>query len=61
MAEAIRLGSRYRLLDRATKLAGLALLAGALEVGIASTPGLALALAGAALGVCTVFVSEDST
>ena len=61
MAEANQFAPSYRLLDRATKLAGLGLVAGALEVGISSTPGLALALAGAALGVCTVFVSEDTT
>jgi hypothetical protein len=55
-----RLG-RHRLLDTASKLLGLALLSGALEVGIASAPGAVLAIAGIAAGVSTVFVSEDST
>jgi hypothetical protein len=49
---------RYRTVDAATKLVGVALVAGALEAGIGSAPGLALALAGVALGVCTVFITE---
>lgn len=52
-------GRTYRFVDAGTKLAGLALLVGALELGIASAPGAALALAGAALGVSTVFVMEE--
>ncbi|MFW5905423.1 MAG: hypothetical protein ACOCUO_01085 [archaeon] len=52
-------GRTYRVLDVATKLVGVALLALALETGIASAPGLALALAGALLGVSTGFVSEE--
>jgi hypothetical protein len=43
-----------------TKLAGVALIGGALETGIVSAPGLALALAGAVLGVSTVFVTEET-
>jgi hypothetical protein len=53
-------GRSYRLVDATTKLVGVGLLTGALEVGITSTPGVALALAGALLGVSTVFVTEDT-
>ena len=60
MTEAVLSGRTYRLVDAATKLVGVGLLAGALEVGIVSTPGVALALAGALLGVSTVFVSDDT-
>lgn len=60
MTEAAVPSTRFRLVDAGTKLAGVGLLAGALEVGIASTPGLVLALAGIAVGVSTAFVSEDS-
>lgn len=57
-----RLGGldRVRLLDIGTKLAGLALVSLALEAGIASAIGLTLALAGVAVGVCTVFITEDT-
>lgn len=51
---------RYRLVDAATKLLGVGLLAGAFDAGIASATGAALALAGLALGVSTVFVTEDT-
>lgn len=51
---------RYRLFDVGTKLAGLLLVSLALEVGIASATGLVLALAGVAVGVCTVFITEDT-
>ncbi|MFB6134415.1 MAG: hypothetical protein ABEJ55_05455 [Halanaeroarchaeum sp.] len=60
MSDLARSASSYRLVDAATKLAGVALLVGALELGIASAPGVALALVGAALGVSTVFVTEES-
>lgn len=49
----------YRYVDTGTKLAGVALLAGAFELGIASAPGAALALAGALFGVSTVFVTKE--
>ncbi|MFC7045736.1 hypothetical protein ACFQH6_10250 [Halobacteriaceae archaeon GCM10025711] len=48
----------YRRVDVATKLAGLVLVAFALEAGIASAAGVPLAIGGAALAVCTVFISE---
>jgi hypothetical protein len=51
-------GRQYRAVDAATKLAGVALVAGGLELGIGSTAGGALAFAGVALGVCTVFFTE---
>jgi hypothetical protein len=52
-------GRRYRRLDVLTKLGGLAAMATALEIGIASTAGLALAGAGLVLGVSTVFVTKS--
>ncbi len=60
MSESATGQRRYRLLDVGTKLAGLGLLSLALETGIASAAGLALALAGVAVGVSTVFVSETN-
>jgi len=51
----------YRLVDTATKLVGVGLFAGALDLGIASTPGAILALAGVALGVSTVFITEHTS
>lgn len=60
MSEFVLTHRTYRYLDAATKLGGVGLLAVALEVGIASTQGVALALAGALLGVSTVFVTEDT-
>ncbi|UWG48542.1 Uncharacterized protein HSRCO_2273 [Halanaeroarchaeum sp. HSR-CO] len=60
MTDVALAGRTYRFLDVATKLAGVALLVGALELGIASAPGATLALAGAVLGVSTVFVTEET-
>jgi hypothetical protein len=55
------IGSRtYRWLDAGTKLAGVGVIAIGLETGIESAPGLALALAGALLGVSTVFITTQS-
>ena len=53
-------GRTYRIVDVVTKLVGLALIAGALETGIVSAPGQALAFVGALLGVSTVFVTEET-
>ncbi|WP_137283284.1 hypothetical protein [Halorussus salinisoli] len=50
----------YRLLDYATKLGGLGLVAVGLEVGGATLPGLALGACGAALGVSTVFIETTN-
>ncbi|MFB6152661.1 MAG: hypothetical protein ABEJ27_00270 [Halodesulfurarchaeum sp.] len=47
-------------IDPLTKLAGVGFVAAALEVGITSAPGLGLALAGGILGVCTVFITEET-
>ncbi|MFB6266071.1 MAG: hypothetical protein ABEI31_00310 [Halodesulfurarchaeum sp.] len=47
-------------IDPLTKLAGVVLVAAALEIGIGSAPGLGLALAGGFLGVCTVFITEET-
>ena len=52
---------RYRLLDVVSKLVGLALLSLSFETGIVSIAGAALAIAGIAAGVCTVFITEDTT
>lgn len=60
MAELALPVRRYRLVDAATKLLGVGLLAGAFDTGIASATGVTLALAGLALGVSTVFVTEDT-
>lgn len=49
----------YRYVDVGSKLLGVALVAGALETGIASAPGIALAFAGAVSGVSTVFLTEE--
>lgn len=59
MSELVLSRRAYRLLDAATKLGGVGLLALALDVGIVSAPGAALVLAGVLLGVCTVFVTKD--
>lgn len=48
----------YRLVDRITKLAGVALVAGGLEAGGATATGLALGAAGTALALTTVFISS---
>ncbi|MFB6151623.1 MAG: hypothetical protein ABEJ40_07445 [Haloarculaceae archaeon] len=46
----------YRQVDRATKLAGVVLVAAGLEVGPATATGLALACCGTVLATATVFV-----
>lgn len=51
-------GRTYRILDYATKLAGLALIAAGLEVGGATALGLALGTSGTALGIATVFIGR---
>ncbi|MFQ3294239.1 MAG: hypothetical protein ACI9PP_000179 [Halobacteriales archaeon] len=48
----------YRRLDRASKLAGIALLALALEAGLTVT-GLGLAAAGIGLGLITIFIDTQ--
>lgn len=45
----------YRAVDRATKLGGVALVAGGLELGLTTTPGALLGGAGALLATLTVF------
>lgn len=50
----------YRLVDRVTKLAGVALVAGGLEAGGASATGLTLGAIGTALAVTTVFLSPTN-
>jgi len=50
---------RYRVLDTTTKLLGLALVAGGLEVGGSTPTGLALAVAGVASATLTVFLSHE--
>lgn len=49
---------QYRWLDRATKLAGVGLIAAGLHVGGSSTLGLALAVAGAVIGLTTIFIDH---
>ncbi|NHN61597.1 MULTISPECIES: hypothetical protein [Halorussus] len=51
-------GRTYRLLDYATKLAGLALVATGLEVGGATPAGLLLGVCGTVLGLTTVFIGK---
>jgi hypothetical protein len=51
--------ARYRLLDRASKLCGLALVAAGLEVGGSTPTGLVLAGVGAFLAVITVFIDHE--
>lgn len=51
----------YRWADRLTKLGGVALVAGGLELGGSTLGGLALGLAGAALAVSTVFITHRDT
>jgi hypothetical protein len=50
---------RYRLVDRASKLGALALVATGLEVGGGTLTGLALAAAGTVLGTLTVFIKQS--
>ncbi len=62
MAEAITSPSTgHRLFDVGTKLAGLVLLVAAQEIGIASIAGITLAIAGVAVGVCTVFFGSEQS
>ena len=49
---------RYRWADRATKLAGVGLIAAGLDAGGGTPAGVALALLGAALGLATVFITQ---
>jgi len=57
--ERVTVDSRtYRLLDYATKLGGLVLVAAGLEVGGTTTVGLLLGVSGAVLGLTTVFIGE---
>jgi hypothetical protein len=51
----------YRRVDTVTKLVGALAVAWALEAGIGSAAGIAVALVGAALAVCTVFITERQT
>jgi len=51
---------RYRLVDAATKVVGVVLVGGALEVG-PSTTGLALGTAGVLAATATVFVDRKSS
>ena len=50
----------HRYVDAFSKLLGVGLLAGGLELGITSAPGAALALLGTLLGVITVFLTENT-
>ncbi|GGN87296.1 MULTISPECIES: hypothetical protein [Haloarcula] len=50
---------QYRLLDATSKLLGVALVAGGLEAGGSTPPGLALALAGVACATATVFLTHE--
>lgn len=52
-------GRTYRLLDYATKLAGLVLIAAGLEIGGATPAGLALGVGGVLLGLTTVFIGTQ--
>jgi hypothetical protein len=51
---------QFRYLDAGTKLAGVAIMAIGLAVGIETAPGLVLAVAGVSLGVSTAFHTEDT-
>lgn len=51
---------RYRLVDVATKVVGVVLVGGALEVGPSAT-GLALGAAGVLAATATVFVERESS
>jgi len=56
--DGVRLSKRqYRWLDRATKLAGVGLIAVGLEVGGDTLGGIALAALGVTLGLATVFIN----
>ncbi|MDG5776903.1 hypothetical protein VB773_12925 [Haloarculaceae archaeon H-GB2-1] len=49
----------YRRVDHASKLAGVALVAAGMEAGGGTPEGIALALLGAVLATCTVFIQTD--
>jgi hypothetical protein len=49
----------YRRVDTASKLAGLALVAAALEVGPTTAAGLALVVIGATIATVTVFIENQ--
>lgn len=51
---------QFRILDVATKLIGVALIAIGLETGIATAPGVGLVIAGVLLGVSTAFHMEET-
>lgn len=50
---------RYRWADRATKLAGVGLIAAGLDAGGGTPTGVALALVGVALGLATVLIDKQ--
>ncbi|MFC7076287.1 hypothetical protein [Haloarcula halophila] len=50
---------QYRLLDTASKLVGLGLVAAGLEAGGSTPTGIALALVGTACATVTVFLSHE--
>jgi hypothetical protein len=50
---------QYRLLDTASKLAGVGLVAAGLEAGGSTPAGLALAVAGTACATLTVFLTHE--
>jgi hypothetical protein len=52
---------RYRWLDRVTKLLGVALVAGGLELGGGTVAGVLVAALGVGLGLTTVFVHREAT
>ena len=52
-------GRTYRRVDTASKLAGLAFVAAALEVGPTTASGLALVVIGATLATATVFIDNQ--
>lgn len=51
--------SSYRWVDRASKLAGIGLIAAGLAVGGDTVAGIALAAVGVAVGLATVFISKQ--
>ncbi|WP_276271403.1 hypothetical protein [Haloarcula litorea] len=60
MTEIAPLSERqYRLLDAASKLCGVALVAAGLEAGGSTLPGLVLAVAGVACATATVFLQYE--
>ncbi|MBX0286365.1 hypothetical protein [Haloarcula salinisoli] len=52
-------GRRYRVVDTTSKLLGLALVAGGLDVGGSTPLGLLLAVVGTACATMTVFVDHE--